>query len=248
MQPGPGDDVPSRLTSALIADGRARVRRRPAYAESQDDHPGPEPPATAGTEIFGDNYSTLRYFVPDVEASVDRFVRQDSLLREFEIPSPSAVMEDGFVPIDLGLNGLSETRRETVRDIVVGLLERPPSQRPEALRIVATPPKTAENGFRRQLQRFLGLRLYSDDRVQDPAGSLIGYEFEVSTRTDNLRIHYSPAYFINPYLTFGAPTSPVKACLQPGRYIFGAYLPDPGYWSSAEYDVPGPSHHAYLDV
>lgn len=47
-----------------------------------------------------------------------------------------------------------------------------------------------------------------------------GLEVEVSCRTSGLRIHVSPAYFID-WLFFGHPTTPVTSYVPSGRYMFG---------------------------
>ncbi len=58
-----------------------------------------------------------------------------------------------------------------------------------------------------------------------PEGSL---RMVVSCRTPGLRIHVSPAYFVN-WVFFGSPTTPVMSYVLPGRYIFagdGPLLPN----------------------
>lgn len=54
-----------------------------------------------------------------------------------------------------------------------------------------------------------------------------GLQVQVSCSTPGLRIHVSPAYFIN-WIFFGSPTTPVTGYVSPGRYIFagdGPMLP-----------------------
>ncbi len=54
-----------------------------------------------------------------------------------------------------------------------------------------------------------------------------GMRVRVSCRTRGLRLHVSPAYFIN-WVYFGSPTTPVESYLLPGRYVFagdGPLLP-----------------------
>jgi hypothetical protein len=46
-----------------------------------------------------------------------------------------------------------------------------------------------------------------------------GLRVRVSCKTRGLRIHVSPAYFVN-WVYFGSPTSPVVSYVLPGRYIF----------------------------
>jgi hypothetical protein len=54
-----------------------------------------------------------------------------------------------------------------------------------------------------------------------------GLQVQVSCLTPGLRIHISPAYFIN-WVYFGSPSSPVTSYVLPGRYVFagdGPMLP-----------------------
>lgn len=54
-----------------------------------------------------------------------------------------------------------------------------------------------------------------------------GLQVQVSCLTPGLRIHISPAYFIN-WVFFGSPTTPVTSYVLPGRYVFagdGPMLP-----------------------
>lgn len=54
-----------------------------------------------------------------------------------------------------------------------------------------------------------------------------GLKVRVSCRTPGLRLHVSPAYFIN-WIYFGSPSSPVESYVLPGRYVFagdGPMLP-----------------------
>jgi hypothetical protein len=58
--------------------------------------------------------------------------------------------------------------------------------------------------------------------------------FEVSTNTANLRVHWSGAYFIHPNY-FSHPTSPATGPLQAGTYVFGV---DGGpYGSAVQWDL-----------
>jgi hypothetical protein len=73
-----------------------------------------------------------------------------------------------------------------------------------------------------------------------------GLQMRVSCRTPGLRMHISPAYFIN-WTFFGAPTTPVSSYVLPGRYVFAAdgprfarWIRDPGIFA-----VP-PTYEAFL--
>jgi len=89
--------------------------------------------------------------------------------------------------------------------------------------------------------RFAGMKVWNEwiQRFQnfgsgvpnDPIPSEIGpgggLQVEVFCRTRGLRIHISPAYFID-WVFFGSPTTPVASYVLPGRYIFagdGPMLP-----------------------
>ena len=67
----------------------------------------------------------------------------------------------------------------------------------------------------------------SSDPPPPAVGSSGGLQVQVSCITPGLRIHVSPAYFIN-WVFFGSPTTPVTSYILPGRYIFagdGSMLP-----------------------
>jgi len=73
-----------------------------------------------------------------------------------------------------------------------------------------------------------------------------GLQVQVSCLTPGLRIHVSPAYFIN-WVFFGCPTTPVASYVLPGRYVFsgdGPMMPkrkkDRGVFS-----IP-PTYHPFL--
>jgi hypothetical protein len=249
-QPSFPQQLASTLTSAFIRSAR-----------SVADHPEEVPSGGAGFEVDrpeelawlrtrgigrADVGDGMRALFPDVEASLERFAIQDRVLREAGLPTPAARINGDAVPIDIGLSGLLGVQPDTLRRIVSDFAHAPTLDTPTSLHTELVAPDQAEEGLRNRLTRFLRTGLSARRQHRGVPSSNFGYAFEVSTDTDRLRIHYSPAYFINTNLVFGAPTSPVIASLPPGRYIFGAY--PVGYWSNAEYDVPGPSSHAHLDV
>lgn len=188
--------------------------------------------------------SDLRSQLGDVELSVERYALQDEMLRENGLPTPVVRMNDDYVPVDLGIANMGYAPAHSVEGIVGAFNEAPSTLRTDLVNSTS-----AEKGFKRGLNRFLSTRLFPAKPPPQRQSTLVGgYQFTVTTRTPGLRIHYSPAYFINQRRVFGLPSTPVSARLQPGRYIFGAYLPSPGYWSSDEYDVPGTTHTAHLDI
>lgn len=73
-----------------------------------------------------------------------------------------------------------------------------------------------------------------------------GLQVQVSCLAPGLRIHVSPAYFVN-WVYFGSPTTPVSSYVPPGRYVFagdGPMLPIPTM-DHAVFSVP-PTYHAVL--
>jgi|ERR1051326_1588095 hypothetical protein len=58
-----------------------------------------------------------------------------------------------------------------------------------------------------------------NDSPPDPSDGSSGLHVKVSCQTLGLRLHVSPAYYIN-WAYFGSPTTPVTSYLLPGRYIF----------------------------
>jgi hypothetical protein len=198
---------------------------------------------------FADDIDVARAVFPDVEASVERFALQERALRSADLPTPVAHIADGAVPIDIGLDLARRVSGNVLSEIVYRFQDPPPGapDRPSSLHTSVTNPDQAADGLQTHLTQFLSARLSAHGGGHQPRAPLAaGYAFEVSTDTAGLRIHYSPAYFVNTNLVFGAPTPHVKGCLQPGRYIFGAY--PVGYWDNAQYDVPGPTNQAHLNI
>jgi len=121
-------------------------------------------------------------------------------------------------------------------------------------RVTVTEVREAEGAIQRNLLRFLsyrfagmkalakwigeaGTQLFGGSKGPEPArstpppppavGAGGGFQVQVSCRTPGLRIHISPAYFIN-WVFFGSPTTPVAGYVLPGRYVFagdGPMLP-----------------------
>jgi hypothetical protein len=101
----------------------------------------------------------------------------------------------------------------------------------------------ARESFASRLAAFLTLRYRAKVQVMSFSP---GLQFKVVTTNPGLRVHYSPAYFFNPWNVFGGPTTPVYGWIQPGRYIFGAVGPDfPMQFESGHFDMP-PSTEARL--
>jgi hypothetical protein len=118
----------------------------------------------------------------------------------------------------------------------------------------------AKDFLRRRLASFLSFRLLARSRAGAPPtagvdpdpGRSPSTNFRVETPGRvGWRVHYSPAYFLDPYHQFGSNLStPVDGFLRPGRYVFGAKPVDGQLrWdSSAMYDVPGGTSVAQLHL
>lgn len=143
-------------------------------------------------------------------------------------------------------------------------------------RVIATNPRDAEAGVERSLTgflsyRFAGMRKWTEwiqgignqlfggltgPRRGTGPGSISppppavgpggGLQVQVSCLTPGLRIHVSPAYFIN-WVFFGSPTTPVSGYVLPGRYVFagdGPMLPKRTR-DRAVFSIP-PNYHCTL--
>jgi hypothetical protein len=130
--------------------------------------------------------------------------------------------------------------RTLIDEILSGIQSKP--ETPDN-RLVIRDPQTALDGFRGEFSNFLSYRLaglrFKWSRLTTRAAYLRGaiglgpklreprpdlepnesLEVQVVCRTQGLRIHWSPAYFIK-WTVFGSPTTPVVGHLRPGRYVF----------------------------
>jgi hypothetical protein len=194
----------------------------------------------------------LGIFQADVEADVERFSLQVKFCLDNERLFPCLVMASGDpLPIDFTFGAGFYTspgpqwnlicHYDTHRiflDIQGQCFEGP------TVYSRAFPPEETKGFFKSRLQRFLASRFKSTEEAESDRP---GLPLRVVTRKSGLRVHYSPAYFFNPALVFGSPTSPVSGFIQPGRYIFGVVggdLPKPTF-ISAEYDIP-PTEEVHL--
>jgi hypothetical protein len=121
-------------------------------------------------------------------------------------------------------------------------------------RLEATDVDKAEEGVWRGLKEFLSYRFAGMKKWYEwihgigtptvgPGGSL---QVQVSCRTPGLRIHVSPAYFIN-WVFFGSPTTPVTSYVLPGRYVFAGDGPMlPKFIQDAGVFCMPPTYHATL--
>jgi hypothetical protein len=189
------------------------------------------------------NLLRVRPQLGDVELSADRYAQQDRQLSRLGLPTPAVLLGRDWIPVDLGVDNWRDVPENVARGLLDSFAASPTSFHRDLV-----DQGHAENGFKEGLRRFLKSRVFPADTRASPPHASGGFMFEVSTNSAGLRVHYSPAFFINSRTVFGLPSTPVQARLQPGRYVFGAYPPDCGYWSNEEYDVPGTTSKAHLDV
>lgn len=106
--------------------------------------------------------------------------------------------------------------------------------------VVSLPYRETLKGFERSLAHFLAFRFewrrlidsyrWAGDGGEgggSPPLSMVGAKLamEVSCNTPGLRVHVSPAYFID-WRVFGSPTTPVNGHVNPGRHVFAGDGPD----------------------
>jgi len=200
----------------------------------------------------------------DIELNTDRFLRQVRLVQEHDAFFPCISIRNLASPIPVDLFSIVEftdvfDRRDVTASIeyvlqrIRILLER------ADLTFKPMRPADAVNLFKNLLEEFVYVRMIAEERHgtlfsrlfrrrRPTKASADFLNFEVFSKTKDLTVRYSPAYFVNPNLVFGAPTSPtspVVAPIMPGRYIFGLADRDFPDFFPQEYDVP-PQRKAYL--
>lgn len=206
------------------------------------------------------DYRPQRHEIPtaDVEAAVDRLHEQMLLLHSMLLPFP-ILITSGEPPIPLDLGFEPYWRDEFVKpSLIRNLLGKPKSllrgllasvQRfyaEQDIGCILVPPADAVPCVRSHLENFLTVRFQArQSDISDRPGLI----FSVTTHTQGLRVHYSPAYFFNSRTVLGSPTSPAVGWIQPGRYVFGAAAPGkpPVFDLKAHYDVP-PATSATLGI
>jgi hypothetical protein len=111
-------------------------------------------------------------------------------------------------------------------------------------RVISISPSEALDLVGSGVREFLAVRFSAR---QSNISQAPGLRFEVSTQTSGLRIHFSPAYFLNTRTVFGSPSTPVRQWIQPGRYVFGAVGPSTPlqFDLDSHYDIP-PQDQAHL--
>lgn len=182
--------------------------------------------------------------ITDVAVDAERFARQYRYLTDNSLPMVVIYADgDAVLPVNLhsaifpaeGVENDPQTVFTTLRRVA---FRRRQSRRESLENRDFVDPDEARRGFITRMGRFLSVRLSREGRrpAEHPS---FGLDFEVHTNSPDLRVHYHPAYWRDEALVFGAPSTPVRGCLRPGRYCFGAsgqFLPLT--FEDAEYDVP----------
>ena len=177
----------------------------------------------------------------DVECDSERFRSQLDFCAERGVYIPCLHVREGDpIPIDFA-NGasLDEDSQSQLQCLYEATRYRVASEEESLQDQTQTKwhePDEAKYFFRRRLIRFLTSRFKSGVPRSSP-----GVPFRVVTGSPGRRVHYSRAYFFDPSLVFGGPTSPVDGHLHPGRYVFGVAGPGlakPVFNFNAEFDVP----------
>ncbi|MGK3201494.1 hypothetical protein [Amycolatopsis sp. MEPSY49] len=211
----------------------------------------PEPPSQyeeLATALVGrGSVETRRLYrtgvITDVAVDAERFARQYRYLEENNLPMVAIFAGDGVaLPVNLHAALFPADGVESDPRTVFTLLRRVAGRdrrgrRRREFRDLVDPGE-ARRGFVARMGRFLSVRLSGEGRRSAESPSF-GLDFEVHTNSPDLRVHYHPAYWRDEALVFGAPSTPVRGCLRPGRYCFGAtgqFLPLT--FEDAEYDVP----------
>jgi len=190
--------------------------------------------------INGERSGALRYteeerqiYLTDVRSDVAKFRQAKHALSKYHLPFPCLLARGlpGPIPIFLGLeNSVFEVAGErnlpeqfvsmACREVLEHLsrarrLTLDPDARVEHLDV-----DVAEKQFCEGLDRFLAVRF---DARHSNISADPGHLFTVRTDSPHLTIHISPAYAIDPNLSFGDQLSPeATQYVQPGRWIFGA--------------------------
>lgn len=178
--------------------------------------------------------------VADLQGSVDRFKSQVYTLDHHNRKFPCVIgIQEQPIPIDpIAIPGFDTDLfgPEFATEIEI------PKINIERLSIEDFPLEQATEFFLSGLDSFLRTRLSaprSRHRYIFQGGSP-GLLFQVTTNTNGYTVHYTHQYYLNPNYIFGAPTTPVNAFIQPGRWHFGTSKGNgPITWDlSNVYDVP----------
>lgn len=183
-------------------------------------------------------------FMADIENECSIF--QEQLQHSSQIEHSCLVFPDVDIPVPMKYSGLRNVffEQKSLR------MENTRTLFPRAdVKVAFLDTHSAVGGFCHHLQRFLTARLkYFGGNTANPPSSRPMLMFRVDCLHNHGRVHYSPAYFFDPNLVFGAPSTPVLGSIDPGLYLFGVkYLGQPVEFDTAKFAIP-PLNYATLQV
>jgi len=188
----------------------------------------------------------LEIYLPDVQLAAEAFSLQCDVLKRtgpgFPCVEPKDEKNRAPIPVSLGLESLLAEVR-TPLQIPGGRLQQELVWR-ETGHILLVEVPEAVNLFEGGLADFLMTRFAAR---QSNISAQPGLPFQVTTHSAQLRVYYSPIYWLERTHVLNYPTSPVKGYVQPGRYYFGAGPLGgmPQFDFAASYNVP-PDAQAHL--
>lgn len=183
-------------------------------------------------------------FMSDIENACSIFQRQLQYHSSFD--HACLFLPDVDAPIPMRYSGLRDfmfdQKGSMIEDISTLFLRA-------KIKVDFLDARTAVGGFCHHLQRFLTARLkYFGGNTAYPANARPMFLFRVDCAHNHGRVHYSPAYFFDPSLVFGAPSTPVHGHIYPGIYLFGVMYPGQQVtFDAAKFSIP-PLTSATLQV
>jgi len=179
-----------------------------------------------------------------------------------ETAYPCAVDSDGPVPIMMtfmgklfpsGWEGFPEPAYYLFLEGTLNFYET------KNVNIVKLSVNDLRSSLRERLSRFLSVRSREDEAPTPRFATAVGaapagfttrsnpyLDLEVHTHESELRIHYTPSYFIDWTNVFGSLTTPSTGWILPGRYKFGAMRANGDFLiDKGNFDVP-PTTAAHL--
>lgn len=161
--------------------------------------------------------------VIDLQSSVDRFKTQVQAFDKQKARFP-CIMRAGDPPLPVDPKALPRFDTSPLGAEFDNEAETP-KLNTENLPIELLPTEDVARFFISRLSSFLHSRLSasavrSRHAYTSPSGP-VGLRFDVTTLTPGLNVHYTSQFFFISTLFFGAPTTPVRGYIQPGRWHFG---------------------------
>jgi len=220
------------LSERLMASVRMLSRERPS-------------PKAFGRMISEERYAGYAEGAPmsDVIHNTEQMAHEFALARDLDVPVVGLRTDFGPIPVSTKssygplasiVTMMRHQDRELVRDLFNTNAESCAAQDPNFAPVHVD---EAEESAHSNLRGFLAFRFWGwknrqselgdagSIRFGDQAGDYAagyGLKVRVFSQLPGLRIHIAPAYFIDNWLFFGHPTTPVEGCVLPGRYVFSA--------------------------